>query len=223
MPQHLKIKCNKTLVAWLSTYNQGGSNYKIHLRVPEIGSEYTIPTLDTGVQRQPQDPQAKKEDFRDDFTHVRRCIAGTYKGSELFLREIYKITDNIFKEVKPINMYLMTNDFDRGLIHIEPTSDNEANVEVSIGKGSNRVTNSTPTDTYVFSYGGIDFSEKTVTVRALAWADDPPSAWNLRCEIRESLINHFREEGLEYPKFRVELQQEGFEQTFGSRSENYAN
>jgi len=69
----------------------------------------------------------------------------------------------------------------------------------------------------------IDFSEKTVTVRALAWADDPPSAWNLRCEIRESLINHFREEGLEYPKFRVELQQEGFEQTFGSRSENYAN
>ncbi|MFW6422166.1 MAG: mechanosensitive ion channel family protein [Candidatus Bipolaricaulota bacterium] len=52
----------------------------------------------------------------------------------------------------------------------------------------------------------MDFTEKTIKVRALAWADDPPSAWNLRCEVREKLIKHFREEGLEFPKFRVEME-----------------
>jgi len=53
----------------------------------------------------------------------------------------------------------------------------------------------------------MDFTEKTIKVRALAWAEDPPSAWNLRCEIRENLIDHFREEGLEFPKFRVEMEE----------------
>ena len=53
----------------------------------------------------------------------------------------------------------------------------------------------------------MDFTEKTIKVRALAWAEDPPSAWNLRCEIREKLIDHFREEGLEFPKFRVEMEE----------------
>ncbi|MFB6290531.1 MAG: mechanosensitive ion channel family protein, partial [Candidatus Bipolaricaulia bacterium] len=57
----------------------------------------------------------------------------------------------------------------------------------------------------------MDFTEKTIKVRALAWADDPPSAWNLRCEIREKLIDHFREEGLEFPKFRVEMENPKYE------------
>lgn len=52
----------------------------------------------------------------------------------------------------------------------------------------------------------MDFTEKTVKLRAVAWADDPPSAWNLRCEIRESLLAHFEEEGLEFPRFRVEAE-----------------
>lgn len=57
----------------------------------------------------------------------------------------------------------------------------------------------------------IEFTEKTIKLRALAWADNPPSAWNLRCEIREKLIEHFREEGLEVPKFRIEMEGEGFQ------------
>ena len=52
----------------------------------------------------------------------------------------------------------------------------------------------------------MDFTEKTVKLRAVAWADDPPSAWNLRCEIRENLLAHFEEEGLEFPRFRVEAE-----------------
>ncbi|MFW6111933.1 MAG: mechanosensitive ion channel family protein [Candidatus Bipolaricaulota bacterium] len=61
----------------------------------------------------------------------------------------------------------------------------------------------------------MDFTEKTIKVRALAWADDPPSAWNLRCEIREKLLDHFREEGLEFPKFRVEMETPGYERFAG--------
>ncbi|MBS3792554.1 mechanosensitive ion channel family protein [Candidatus Bipolaricaulota bacterium] len=64
----------------------------------------------------------------------------------------------------------------------------------------------------------MDFTEKTIKVRALAWADDPPSAWNLRCEIREKLIDHFREEGLEFPKFRVEMERPEYE-TFAEAGE----
>lgn len=65
----------------------------------------------------------------------------------------------------------------------------------------------------------MDFTEKTIKLRAVAWADDPPSAWNLRCEIRENLLDHFQEEGLEFPKFRVEMEEPGFE-SFSAREES---
>lgn len=61
----------------------------------------------------------------------------------------------------------------------------------------------------------IDFSEKTATVRALAWAEDPPSAWGLRCDIRERLMEKFREEGVDYPKLRVTVEQEELANSFG--------
>lgn len=57
----------------------------------------------------------------------------------------------------------------------------------------------------------MDFTEKTIKLRALAWTEDPPSAWNLRCEIREKLLDHFEEEGLEFPRFRVEMEEPGYE------------
>lgn len=63
----------------------------------------------------------------------------------------------------------------------------------------------------------MDFTEKTIKLRAVAWADDPPSAWNLRCEIRESLLNHFEEDGLEFPRFRVETESRSKE-AFESRA-----
>ncbi len=47
----------------------------------------------------------------------------------------------------------------------------------------------------------IDFTEKSMKVPALAWANDAPSAWNLRCEVREKLIKYFKEEGLRFPTF----------------------
>ncbi len=60
----------------------------------------------------------------------------------------------------------------------------------------------------------IDFTEKSMKVRALAWANDAPSAWNLRCEVREKLIKHFKEEGLRFPTFRVEMEPQSLQDAF---------
>ncbi|MBU1026362.1 MAG: mechanosensitive ion channel family protein [Candidatus Margulisbacteria bacterium] len=50
----------------------------------------------------------------------------------------------------------------------------------------------------------VDFTDKSMVLRALASADDAPSAWNLRCELREKLIKKFKEEGIPLPKIRIE-------------------
>lgn len=50
----------------------------------------------------------------------------------------------------------------------------------------------------------VDLTEKTMVLRVLAKAADAPSAWNLRCEIREKLIKKFKEEGIPLPKIRIE-------------------
>jgi small-conductance mechanosensitive channel len=50
----------------------------------------------------------------------------------------------------------------------------------------------------------VDFTEKTMILRILAKANDAPSTWNLRCEIREELIKKFKEEKLPLPRIRIE-------------------
>jgi small-conductance mechanosensitive channel len=50
-------------------------------------------------------------------------------------------------------------------------------------------------------------SEKTIELRALCSAKNATDAWNLHCEIRESLVQHLRtmEEGRFLPKDRIEI------------------
>ena len=50
----------------------------------------------------------------------------------------------------------------------------------------------------------VDFTEKTMVLRILAKANDAPSTWNLRCEIREKLIQRFKEAKLPLPRIRIE-------------------
>ena len=51
-----------------------------------------------------------------------------------------------------------------------------------------------------------DTSERTVTIRALMSAADSPTAWNLRCEVREKLIVYLQEHyPAALPKIRGEL------------------
>mgnify|MGYP006280038043 CR=1 FL=1 len=57
-----------------------------------------------------------------------------------------------------------------------------------------------------------DASERTVTLRALASAKDAPTLWNLRCEIRERLVAHIREEYPEaLPALRTRVEAPGEE------------
>jgi len=57
-----------------------------------------------------------------------------------------------------------------------------------------------------------DASERTVTLRVLASAKDAPTLWNLRCEIREKLVAHIREEYPDaLPALRTRLETPGDE------------
>ena len=50
----------------------------------------------------------------------------------------------------------------------------------------------------------VDFTEKSMLLRAVAKGNDAPSTWNLRCELREKLIKNFKEAKLPLPRFRVD-------------------
>jgi len=50
----------------------------------------------------------------------------------------------------------------------------------------------------------VDFTEKSMVLRAIAKGNDAPTTWNLRCELREKLIKKFKEAKLPLPRFRVE-------------------
>jgi small-conductance mechanosensitive channel len=53
-------------------------------------------------------------------------------------------------------------------------------------------------------------TERTVELRALMSAADSPTAWNLRCEVREKLIEFLQKEYPQsLPRMRVELEKEG--------------
>lgn len=49
----------------------------------------------------------------------------------------------------------------------------------------------------------VDFTEKPMVLRILTKGPDAPNTWNLRCEIREKLIQKFIQEGLPLPQIRV--------------------
>jgi small-conductance mechanosensitive channel len=49
----------------------------------------------------------------------------------------------------------------------------------------------------------VDFTEKSMVLRILGKSWDSSNTWNLRCEIREKLINKFHEAGLPLPEIRI--------------------
>jgi hypothetical protein len=158
MPQHLKIDVEGELVAWLSTSNKGGTLYDVSLCVPELNIDIPAPNVDTGVERQPQDPEARAAEFRNDFTHARRCIAAAVRSADNFLHHLREHGTPEYAEMKPIVMQLMTNHYDRGFIQVHPSDDGSVDVDVVIGHGPNRVPNSSPKDECKLTWEGIDAS-----------------------------------------------------------------
>jgi hypothetical protein len=168
MPQHLSFEVEGHLVGLLSTGNKGGTKYDVRLCVPEIGIRFSLPDVDTGVQRQPQERQARLEDRRDEFTHARRCIAAAVATSDRLVELLREQDAAGCAEVKPITMRLMTNRFDRGPVQVEPINDKLVNVVVIIGVGTQRVPNASPKDKCELAYESIDASGTTTqTERAL--------------------------------------------------------
>ena len=51
-----------------------------------------------------------------------------------------------------------------------------------------------------------NFNEKTMELRALMSAENSPTVWNLRCEVREKLITFFQKEFPDnLPTARIEM------------------
>jgi hypothetical protein len=169
MPQYLKIEVEGRPVGCLCTSNKGGTLYDVILGVSELGIDISLTDVDTGVQRQPQDPKARAEDFRDDFTHARRCIAAAVTSADKFLQRLREHGTPEYAKMKPIMMRLMTNNFDRGYIQLHPSYNESVNVEVLIGVGPNRVPDSLPKGECKLTWEGIDASGATSqTARALS-------------------------------------------------------
>lgn len=168
MPQHLKIEVGSKLVACLSTSNKADTVYDVTWRIPEIKTEMSLTDVDTGVQRQPQEAEACAKDFKDDFTHARRCIAAAFASSDKLLKHLREHGPPEPKKMKPIIMRLMTNNFDRGFIEVHPSDNESVNVKVLIGVGENRVPDSLPKNEWEWTCEGIDVSGTGLhTVRAL--------------------------------------------------------
>lgn len=53
----------------------------------------------------------------------------------------------------------------------------------------------------------VDFTEKSMVLRVLGKSWDASNTWNLRCEIREKLIDRFHKAGLPLPEIRIERTQ----------------
>jgi small-conductance mechanosensitive channel len=49
----------------------------------------------------------------------------------------------------------------------------------------------------------VDFTEKSMVLRILGKGEDAPGTWNLRCEIREKLIQRFKREDVPLPQIRI--------------------
>ncbi|MBD3245622.1 MAG: mechanosensitive ion channel [Candidatus Omnitrophica bacterium] len=50
----------------------------------------------------------------------------------------------------------------------------------------------------------VDFTERTMVLRILSKGKDAPETWSLRCEIREKLIEKFRDAGFPFPVIRIQ-------------------
>ena len=67
------------------------------------------------------------------------------------------------------------------------------------------IVNASPysTDERVAAVQVVDFTEKTMQIRILGKGPDAPTTWNLRCEIREKLIEKFQKDGMALPQIRI--------------------
>lgn len=158
MPQHLNIEVEGKLVGRLTTSNKDDTLYDITLCVPELGFDILLHDVNTGVQRQPQDAEARVKDYRNDFKHTRRCIAAAFVASCKLLQhlQVHNFTD--YAEIKPIKMQLMTNQFNRGYIQVQPSDNETVSVKIVIGAEDNRVSGAYPKGKWVWTCEGIDIS-----------------------------------------------------------------
>lgn len=145
MPQQLKIEVDGDTVGCLASFSTGETRYSVRLSGPEIEEEVWAHGLETGVRRRPEEPDARGEDFLNDFVHARRAIAAARAASGRFLEHLEESRPPGPIANVPLTIRLLTNGFDRGRIRIEPFElGHSVAVKLVIGTGPCRVPKALP-------------------------------------------------------------------------------
>lgn len=157
MPQHLEIVLHGQTIGCVTTGNRSGTVYSVFLTV--AGHRLEAGNIDTGVQCQPQEPEARKKDFRNDFTHARRGIAGATRAAENLRKQLTELS---LARAAPlpltIRLYTKVWDrgvikvWDRGVIKVLPIGKDSTRVQVQllVGTGPHRRDSAIPSKPYPF-------------------------------------------------------------------------
>ena len=142
MPQHLHIASGDDIVGIITAINLGGTRYGVLLKNTH-GRLVDLIEVDSGVERQPQDAEAQQEDFKNDFTHVRRGIAAASVAASHFRQRLIEqgVTETVARDIKT---QLWTDDFGRGIIDISLVAEGRAKVRLVVGTGPDRVPGASP-------------------------------------------------------------------------------
>ena len=155
MPQHIYIKDSTgNQVAEMSTSHTANTSYDIRW-CGNDGSTYSYPSTNTGIQRQPSESQARRQDFQNDRVHARRSIGAAYATAQQVLDELKPKSTEGAHLAGTILICLATNQFDRGEISIAPSGECCVDITLQIGTGPRRTPNATPTTVLEFTRKGV--------------------------------------------------------------------
>jgi hypothetical protein len=176
MPQYLEIEIGGQCVARMETSHRTGTRYDI-CWCSNFGFQRSFLSLDTGVPCQPEEQDASKVDFQNDFIHARRAIAAASSTAKQFLNDLPEVENDGAGGLERIEVYLRTNCFDRGRVTIEPQEGKTANLRIEIGTGPIRTQNAQPSQVAEFSRLVVDLAETASSLELVLQLLDSEGAW----------------------------------------------
>ncbi len=154
MPQFLHLVANQCLLGTIRTGHTGSESerstvYDVHWMEGDH-PRHEFQNVDTGIPCQPLSPVDCELDFKDDFIHARRAIAAACATAEdLFHRlSLPRAREQPFSEME---IYLRTNQFDRGAINIRSIRSESIRVSMAIGTGPIRLPGTSPAEVFEWS------------------------------------------------------------------------
>ena len=179
MPQHLYIESHGTLVGEMSTGHLSDTCYDVFWQ-GSGGVKLFLPNVDTGIQRQPNDPVERQRDFQNDFIHARRAIGAAAITATRFLEALGPTEAKGNHCNEEVQIRLSTNQFDRGVISIQPQQGGRAKLNMRIGTGPTRPEEAHPFEVAEFTCEDIDAAGASLPLVAALLMLASAGPWLLR-------------------------------------------